>query len=476
MTEAATGKVSPDYRELVTADIGACVSKMCCQPILFVGSGLSKRYFSGPSWDELLAALAKQCPLIEKDYAYFKQTFANQAAIGEEFARLYQLWAWDKGKKQFPPEMFTEDVKANAYIKYAIAKNLGQITPKQITDIEGAEMRNEIDALQNIHPHAIITTNYDQFLEMVFPEYQPVIGQSIIHGRQVLFGEIFKIHGCVSDYQTLVFTATDYAEFMRKKMYLSAKLLTYFSEHPLLFVGYSASDPNIQAVLSDIDICLPRQGAAGAVIPNIYILERGEEMSEGNPPAREKLIQVDEGRSIRIKSIETSDFKWVFNAFGGNRPLNAVSPKMLRALLHRSYDLVRYDIPRKTVQADFQMLERAVHASDDSFAKLFGITTIARSSSNSTDFPYTLSGLAEKVEGKEDARWQSIQPFLVQLTKETGTDIKKSDNRYHSATKTGKKSLVHKYSEDMLDLISKMKRGEPYKLEFELVGPTSRAT
>src|ERR1700730_12745642 len=29
------------------ADIEACVSRMGCQPILFVGSGLSKRYFSG---------------------------------------------------------------------------------------------------------------------------------------------------------------------------------------------------------------------------------------------------------------------------------------------------------------------------------------------------------------------------------------------------------------------------------------------
>jgi hypothetical protein len=122
------------------------------------------------------------------------------------------------------------------------------------------------------------------------------------------------------------------------------------------------------------------------------------------------------------------------------------------------------------------MLERAVHGDDDTFAKLFGITTISRPSSNSADYPYTLSGLAEKVEGNDEARWQSVQPYLARLTKETGINIKKSDNRYQSATKTGKKSVVHKYSEEMLDLILKMKRGEPYKVQLDDGGTSSRAT
>ena len=59
----------PGYKAQIRADIEACVSRMGCQPILFIGSGLSKRYFSGPSWDELLHALAEGCPLIDKSYA-----------------------------------------------------------------------------------------------------------------------------------------------------------------------------------------------------------------------------------------------------------------------------------------------------------------------------------------------------------------------------------------------------------------------
>jgi hypothetical protein len=179
---------------------------MGCQPILFIGTGLSRRYFAAPTWEELLAILADRCPLIDKDYAYYKQTLKAPAAIGEEFARLYQEWAWSAGKADFPAEMFAPEVSSQAYIKYVIAKLFEDITPKSVAAIKDASMRAEITALQEIRPHALITTNYDQFLEVAFPDYQPVIGQNIIRSAQILTGEIFKIHGCMSDYQSLVFT------------------------------------------------------------------------------------------------------------------------------------------------------------------------------------------------------------------------------------------------------------------------------
>ncbi|MGA2538693.1 MAG: hypothetical protein ABSF53_21985, partial [Terracidiphilus sp.] len=116
--------------------------------------------------------------------------------------------------------------------------------------------------------------------------------------------------------------------------------------------------------------------------------------------------------------------------------------------------------------ADFEMLERAVNTDGDSFAKLFGITTISRPTSNSADFPYTLSLLAEKVTGVENANWGKVQPFLDRLTREQGVNIKKSDNRYHSATKTGKRSVSHKYSDDLLELIRKMRAGQEYKFQL----------
>ena len=452
-----------EYQAVVATDIETCISEMGCQPILFVGSGLSKRYFSGPGWDQLLEQLAKACPLIDKDYAYYKQTLKEPAMIGREFARLYQEWAWGEGRDQFPPEMFKSEVPPQAYIKYVITRMLAAITPKGVDSITSPQLQDELRALQNIRPHALITTNYDQFLEMLFPDYQPVIGQSIIQGTQILTGEIYKIHGCVSDSSSLVFTQEDYEEFARKKKYLSAKLLTYFSEFPLLFVGYSASDANIRAILSDIDECLPHQGTSGGVIPNIYILEWRSDMPAGYSPVREKIIAIGEGRSVRIKAIEATEFSWVFDAFGANQPLNAVSPKMLRALLSRSYDLVRYDIPRRTVEADFKMLEGAVQ-SDESFAKLFGITTINVGSAANAGFPFTLTDIAMRLTGNDKAHWAAAAPLVERVSSELGTSIKASDNRYHSKFRVGRNSFAHKYSDELLDLVTKIAKGEKYTI------------
>jgi hypothetical protein len=463
MPDAETGTAFPAYRAEITADIESCVSQMACQPILFIGSGLSKRYFSGPSWDELLTHLAKECPLIDKDYAYYKQTLKSQLVVGEEFAKLYQQWAWAKGKNQFPADMFSDAVPVQAYIKFMIAEYLTSITPADLSALRVDGIAAEIAALQGIRPHAIITTNYDRFLELTFPEYQPVIGQSIIRESPVLFGEIFKIHGCVSDYNSLVFTQQDYEEFIKKKKYLSAKLLTFFSEHPLLFVGYSASDPNIRAILSDIDEVI---GPSGTLIPNIYILEWRKDAPPDYRPAREKLIAIEDARSVRVKAIESDDFEWVFSAFGSNQPLNAVSPKILRALLHRSYDLVRHDIPRRTVQADFEMLERAVRTGPE-FAKLFGITTVSGPSSNSAGYPHILSEVAERIWG-DGTYWNKAQVYLDRIKREKGIDVKASDNRYHFATKTGRKttSVTHKYSPDLVDLIQRMIKGEEYEMDL----------
>lgn len=412
-----------------------------------------------PSWDELLNHLAGQCSAIEKGLGFYKQSLKTPMKIGEEFARLYQEWAWGVGHNEFPDNMFGEDVNAQAYLKFKVAALLESITPANVSQLGNDNLKTEIEALRSIKPHAIITTNYDRMIEMIFPDHEPIVGQQILRGQQFSVGEVYKIHGSIEEHNSIVFTQTDYDDFAKKKKFLSAKLLTFFNEHPLLFIGYSASDPNIRSILSDIDEALPEKGG---VIPNVYILEWNGGLTDDSSPARDKLIATEDDRSIRVKLIEASDFAWVFDAFAANPVLNDVNPKVLRALIARSYTLVRHDIPTMTIEADFKMLNQAVEDSN-SFAKLFGIANISDYSAASAHHCLSATEITKQLGGKGSY----IAVSLIRKIKEdTGIDIKESDNRYHRTEKVNK-TIFHKYSADLLGILQKVQAGEAYELDLE---------
>jgi hypothetical protein len=444
------------YQREFSDDITSTIQEFGCQPILFIGSGLSRRYLGAPSWDELLGTLASRCPLIERSMGYYRQTYQTPPRIGEEFARQYQEWAWGSGREHFPDDLFGDNVDAQAYVKYEISEILNAITPNTINRFD-ATYRKEISALQQIRPHAVITTNYDRMLEIIFPDHQPVVGQQILKGSQVLIGEIFKIHGSVDDPDGIVFTQSDYDAFVKKKKFLSAKLLTFFNEHPLIFIGYSATDPNIRSILSDIDEALPERGG---VIPNVYILEWKSDLQEDENPPREKVIATEDDRTIRVKLLTASDFSWVFKAFSANPNLNNVNPRVLRALLARSYNLVRHDIPKSTVQADFKMLTDAVEDSA-SFAKLFGIANVSDYSAPAALHPYSPSQLGRKLGFNS---WHKANKLIERVSDETGINIKSWDNKYHRAERVNRQTF-HKYSDEAVSLLRLVKRGQPYIVE-----------
>ncbi|MEZ6142863.1 MAG: SIR2 family protein [Zavarzinella sp.] len=460
-----------DYQEHCTALIRGVISDRGCQPIIFAGSGLSKRFFDSPSWDELLDHLCKACPSIEYDYAYYKQKHTDLPSIGSEIAGHYREWAWSKsGKKRFPAELFNSGQTSDIYLKYCVAEHFREITPKP-SEIRKDTAKRELAALQEIQPHAIISTNYDEFLERVFPDFVPIVGQQILRTNYVSVGEVFKIHGCATDPKSLVLTSEDYSEWTRKKKYLSAKLLTYFAEHPLVFLGYSGSDDNIRAILSDIDEILAEPD--GLVSNLIFVTYRRDAELAVNLPV-EKMIELQDGRSIRVRNIDAADYEWIFRALGTGAPIEKVDPKILRALLARNYNLVRHDIPRKTVQINFSTLEHAVNT-DGHFAHLLGISTLDNPSVFNAVYPYTLTGVATEL---GFTHWSHANKLLAKIEDEKGVDIKSFDNKYHISFKVGAsdKSIAQKYSQACVDLLAAVRDGKPYLIDqTELSGPEKKS-
>ena len=447
------------YIKEMSDDISTCLDSMGVQPILFIGSGISQRYCEGPSWDGLLKTLSENCPVIDKEYAYYKQKHGNLIDVGTEFSEAYREWAWGKGKKEFPAELFTEEQPPEIYIKYKVAEHFESIINDKTADRANELYPSEIPALINTRPHAIITTNYDSFLEKIFPDYTRVIGQSILKANYTNVGEILKIHGCSSEPSSLVLTKSDYSEFELKKKYLSAKLLAFFAEHPLVFLGYGAEDPNIRAILSDIDEILSPNNE---LIPNIYIVEYDQGVLNKSTYQREKLITIDHERSVRIKSIVANDFTWVFEAFGYSDEIQSVSPKILRALLARTYDLVRHDIPKRTIEVNYQTLEHAV-SEEGELAKLYGITTFDNPSAVNAMYPYSLT-LVGKELGYDS--WHQANQLIAKIEKEKGVNIKESDNKYHVAIMAGQVMQTHKYSQAAIDLLCIVMSGEKYQVKL----------
>lgn len=440
-----------DYQGYVIDDIETCLDNLGCQPILFIGSGFSRRYMGAPTWDDLLASMASLCPNITKDYGYYKQSFKDPVYIGSQFVEPFKEWAWAE-KKNFPTELFDPKYSADIYLKFKVTEFISAITPTNCGVVSDKNLQTELSALKAINPHAIITTNYDKLLEIIFEDYTPVIGQKILKSSTFSVGEIFKIHGCVSEPNSIVLTESDYENFMAKKKYLSAKLLTFFAEHPLVFIGYSASDPNILNILSDIDEIISEESD---IIPNIYLLQWQSNVEETGYPQREQVLMLNDKRQVRIKCIVASHFDWVFSAFANNKPLESIHPKLLRALLSRTYDLVRCDIPRKKVEVDFETLEHAL-GSEGELGKIFGITSIGDATKVNAQFPLSLTNVAKQI---GYSSWHYANQLLEKLRLDTGIDIKQNDNKYHIAIKAGDVVVTRKYSQETVALLQQLKNG-----------------
>lgn len=359
------------------------------------------------------------------------------------------------GRNSFPSDLFETGVSADAYLKYSVSQFILNLSLN--TAGLSQQSDDEIEAFKQIRPHSVITTNYDVMLEDLLPDYTPVGREEIVVSGYSSVGEIVKIHGTVKQPETLVLTESDYLDFRQKRRYISAKLLTYFREHPILFVGYSAEDENIREILSDINEALTMPGE---VVPNIYFLERAS--ADSSPRQTEKLIRLNDESSLRVKCIQANDFSWAFETFSHRAPLQNVNPRVLRAILARSYHLVRSDIPRQKIEVDFDFIEGKVE-SDESFAQLFGISTLNSATELSTLYPYTLTDVARKLGG---TYWYAAHKLILQIQSEKGIDIKASDNRYHMKIRLGKSS-ANKYSDDCVKLLRTVAKGAKYSVDIE---------
>jgi hypothetical protein len=224
-------------------------------PFLFAGSGLSIRYYNIPTWIELLnefVLLHKNHFIYEFGY-YSSKCNRDPLKIASMLAfEFHEVWWRDKQFKKSRIE-FEKIAGLNSEIAFKIELSKLILSKKKLNPT----YKKELEILSKSILSGVLTTNWDDFLQNLFLDLNVKIGQKeIIFSDQHSLGEIYKIHGCISQPESLVLTSDDYEQFIQNNHYLNSKILTLFVDYPIIFIGYSLSDPNIESILKNIVDCL----------------------------------------------------------------------------------------------------------------------------------------------------------------------------------------------------------------------------
>lgn len=443
------------YIERTDALIRNTLDDMQCQPVFFVGSGLSRRYFGAPGWLELLNSIAARVGMSEADYNYLVQKNEGGAIpVGQAIQEIVFEWAWKKGKGQFPKAYFEPGIHRSAYMKFLACDEIVSRMPKK-AQLSKLLASDELLLLKSTNPHAIITTNYDALLEQIFEGYEPIIGEKVIRYNLNMVGEIFKIHGTVDCPQTIVLTNDDYVNYREKKKYISAKLLTYLAEHPVFVFGYGFGDPNVTEIIEDVGEII---GGDQRFIGNIFYVKWDPDAGSAQS-FREEYVVGNGDRQYRVRAIIANDLRWVLKAIAQEREIGAVNVKMLRAIASRMYRLVRTDIPRRRFEVNYETLE-GVSESETELPRLLGL--VEAENSNLTH-PFVLTQVGQQL---GYPGWHGARKLIERIKTEKDVNISETDNRYHCAVKGGRKHVVHKWSKEAVNLLKKVQAGESYTLRL----------
>jgi hypothetical protein len=302
-------------------------------PLLFVGSGLSRRYLGLECWSDLLRYFSKK---IDANYLKLQaQSNGNMAELGQLLADEYSKVWWESEEAKDIQEEYKEHFLSDSSpLKIEISRYIksGKFIPPT------EELKNEIALLKKANIDGVITTNWDMFLESLFPKFTPFIGQDgLIVGRSHGIAEIYKIHGCVSEPNSLVLTSGDYSKFRKKNPYISSKLISAFIERPIIFLGYSLTDEYIAEILEEIVDCFP-DSKIDLLRDKLFFVEWDESVEV--PEISNSILH----KKIPVKLIRASSFSDIYSVLSETK--KRIPAHLFRQIKDELYDLVLTDDPK----------------------------------------------------------------------------------------------------------------------------------
>ena len=327
------------------------LKKFDTKPFLFIGSGLSIRYLKLENWEELLRKFARRISNNEYAYEIYRQKAEKSELLNGLYPKIAELIEYDFNNKWFEDNSFR---KAEEYFKDEIKNGTSPFKAeiayyiKENSRLIEAEYEEEVGLFSKLAERSIdgvITTNYDSFIETHLIELHKFIGQQeLIFSHLDNIGEIYKIHGCITKPSSIIINKKDYIEFEKKSKYLAAKILTIFMEHPIIFIGYSINDSNIQGILKSIVECLSADKLSVLKDRLIFVEWVNDKSLEGMTTC---IKSFDNGQLI-MTNIKLNDFKQLYNAILSIK--SKYNTRVLRCLKRDIYNLVLTSNPSEKIK------------------------------------------------------------------------------------------------------------------------------
>ena len=330
----------------MTMKIEDIINKFNTTPILFVGSGISRRYSNLPDWKGLLERFAR---VIEDD-TFSYSAYENKAKVLECKAgimpKVAELIQKDFDAKWFADSTIrTVDEEALEKIKDSgLSPFKAEIAAfiKRSTLVAPA-YQEEVNKLAQISEKSIagiITTNYDSLLEDILRGFTKYVGQTqLIFSAIQGIAEIYKIHGSVENPDSIIINESDYVMFDNKSAYLAAKLMTIFMEYPVIFIGYSISDSNVQNIIKSIVNCLDEKQIKMLEDRFVFVEYKKDMVGVEVSPFT---IMVD-NKPLGMRKVILSDFMLLYRAMENKK--SKLPVKILRRFKQELYDYTITNMP-----------------------------------------------------------------------------------------------------------------------------------
>lgn len=280
-------------------------------PIIFIGSGITRRYFKESlTWDDLLISLWNESNIENTYYSRYNQLKKQDIDV----FNIYTTIASEIEEK-FDEEFYNEKIYIdgltpenahklnNSPFKKSISNRFIKLTSNDTYSKEISSFKSMLSKAR-----MIVTTNYDTLIEDSLNNAVDVkIGNTGLFEYDNELCELYKIHGCVTKPDSIIITENDYDKRRRTSAIINAKILSNLTGSPIIFLGYSMTDYNVQSLLKDLQENMPF--SIDTIAQNIAVVN----YVKGENNIVESLVE-DPHSGIYYTKLDTDNFKMIYES------------------------------------------------------------------------------------------------------------------------------------------------------------------